>query len=70
MIFCIDLRITQNIFFMGLITIQQIRNITEGIFGRGKDQYTQTRFNNIQRNFLLIKGEEWVNVDDGNLFHL
>ena len=55
---------------MGLITIQQIRNITEGIFGRGKDQYTQTRFSNIQRNFLLLKGEEWVNVDDGNLFHL
>lgn len=52
---------------MGFISWNEIGNFLG--LGKGKDNYTQTKIFNI-RNVDLSKGEQWVNVNPTNLYHL
>lgn len=47
-----------------------LRVISPLLFGRGRDQYTQTPMPHVWRSLMLNQGTEWVDVSNGQKFNL
>lgn len=47
-----------------------LRLISPMLFGRGRDQYTQTFFPHVWRSLMMNRGTEWVDVSNGQKFNL
>lgn len=47
-----------------------LRLISPLLFGRGRDQYTQTFFPHVWRSLMMNRGTEWVDVSNGQKFNL